>query len=148
MPIKDYPLTQVAAGLARPMVWIRLFNPATKRAVIALALVDTGADDCVFPAKVAIQLGYKPKAVISQRIKTASGTVRVGIHKYRPRVDILEMRPDGMPGQKVLHTIRNTPINFITRCEDFLLGTRNFLSAFVVTINYPGQVFSIRKPKK
>lgn len=148
MPIKDYPLTPVAPGLARPMLWIRVFNPTTQRGIIALAIVDTGADDSVFPGKVTIQLGYKPKAVTPKKIETASGTVKVCIHKYKPRVDILEMRPDGMPGGKILHTIRNTPINFIRDCDAFLLGTRNFLNKFVLRIDYPRQVFSIRKPKK
>jgi len=147
MPIKDYPLTPVAPGLARPMLWVRVINPTTKRGVIALAIVDTGADDCVFPAKVASQLDYKLKAVTPKRIKTAIGTVSVSMHKYKPRVDILEMRPDGMPGKKILHTIRNTPIDFIGGCDAFLLGT-SFLSDFVLTIDYPRQVFSIRKPKR
>lgn len=146
MPIKDYHFTSVAGAPARPMLWIRVTNPDTKKGIIALAIVDTGADDCAFPAIVAAMLGHKLKSVPPKEIKTASGTTYAYAHTSR--VDILEMRPDGLPGKKILYTIPKTPIDFIQGCNDFLLGTRNFLSKFVVTIDYLRQHFSIRKPKK
>ena len=147
MPIKDYPFTSIEPDQPRrPMLWVRVVNPATKRAIIALAIVDTGADDCVFPADTATQLGYKLKVGTRKEIRTASGTAYAYTHKSR--VDILERLPNGMWGNKILYTIRNRPIDFAQGCEAFLLGRSNFLSNFVVTIDYPRQVLSIRKPKK
>ncbi len=58
------------------------------------------------------------------------------------------MQPDGMPGPNVLYTIPEMPIDFVRGCDAFLLGVGNFLSNFVLTIDYPRQRFSIRKPKK
>jgi hypothetical protein len=63
-------------------------------------------------------------------------------------VEILEMRPDGLAGDKALHVIDDTPIDFIRGCDDFLLGVQDFLDEFVLTIDYPRQRFSIRKPRK
>ena len=145
MPITNYPFP-VVLGISRPMLWIRVINPATKLAIIALAIVDTGADDCVFPAKSAIELGHNLKAVARKPIKTASGTAYA--YPHTSRVDILEMRANGMPGNKVLYTIADMPIDFVQGCDAFLLGVGSFLSKFVLTINYPRQVFSIRKPGK
>lgn len=145
MPIKNYPFP-VVLGISRPMLWIRVVNPAKKLAIIALAIVDTGADDCVFPAKSATILGHNLKVVARKPIKTAGGTTYA--YSHTSRVDILEMLSNGMPGNKVLHTIKDTPIDFIQGCDAFLLGVGSFLSKFVLTIDYPGQVFSIRKPKK
>lgn len=145
MPITNYPFP-VVLGISRPMLWIRVTNPATKLAVIALAIVDTGADDCVFPAKSAIELGHNLKAVARKPIKTASGTAYA--YPHTSRVDILEMRANGMPGNKVLYTIADMPIDFVEGCDAFLLGVGSFLSKFVLTINYPRQVFSIRKPSR
>jgi predicted aspartyl protease len=57
MPIKDYPFTRVTPDHSRPMLWVRVTNPATGLAVETLALIDTGADDCVFPAEIVEALG-------------------------------------------------------------------------------------------
>jgi len=143
MPIKDYPFTSIA-GQARPMLWIRVINPKTKPGFITLAIVDTGADDYVFPAAIAAQLGHDLKSVAPKEIKTASG--RAYAYPHTSHVDILQTLPNGMFGNKVLHTIPATPIDFIEGCDSFLLGKKNFLSNFILTIDYPRQCFSIRKP--
>ena len=146
MPIKDYPFTPITANHARPMLWIRVVNPDTSAAFVVQAVVDTGADSCAFPANVAQQLGHNLESVPTKTIFTASGHTEAFAHTSR--VDVLEMRPDSLPGNKVLHTIPDTPIDFIRGCNDFLLGVDNFLSNFVLTIDYPRQCFSIRKPSK
>ncbi len=145
MPIRNHPFP-VMLGISRPMLWIRITNPDAKLAIIALAIVDTGADECVFPAKVAAKLGHNLKAVPPKPIKTASGTTNAYSHACR--VDILEMLPNGMFGSKVYYTIPTMPIDFVQGCDAFLLGVGNFLSKFILTIDYPRQVFSIRKPRK
>lgn len=144
MPIQNYRFTSVAPGMSRPMLWIRVLNPGTKFGVYALALVDTGADDCVFPATVAIRLGHNLRSVAAKEIITASGTAYVYAHTTK--IEILGIQPNGLPNNNILYTIPDTPIDFIQGGDNFLLGTRNFLSRFVLTIDYPRQVFSIRNP--
>ena len=146
MPIKDYRFTSVSSDPPRPMLWIRLSNPATNLRIIALAIVDTGADDCVFPAQAAIQLGHKLNMGTRKTIKTAGGQSYAFAHTSR--IDILETLPNGMFSSKILYTISDTPVDFVDGCGAFLLGRGKFLNKFVLTIDGPQQRFSIRKPKR
>ena len=146
MPIKDYPFTPVTQNHSRPMLWIRVVNPHTEKAVVMQAIVDTGADNCAFPADIAEQLGHDLESVPAKTVYTARGPTAAFAHTSR--VEILGMRADGLNSDEVLHTIPDTPIDFIKGCDDFLLGVGNFLNEFILTIDYPRQCFSIRKPRK
>ena len=146
MPIKDYRFTSLSNAPPRPMLWVRLGNPDTNLAIIALAIVDTGADDCAFPADVATKLGHKLDSVAAKKTNTAGGQAKVYAHASR--VDILQTLPNGMFGKKVLHTIPDAPIDFVKGCDAFLLGREKFLSKFVLTVDGPRQRFSILKPRR
>jgi predicted aspartyl protease len=128
------------------MLWIRVSNVrADVPDILVKAVVDTGADECAFPASIATQLGHKlHKGVARKTVRTASGETRAFSHTSR--VEVLAIRADGLPGTRVLYTLPETPIDFIQGCESFLLGARNFLKPFVLTINYPAEVFSIQRP--
>jgi len=126
------------------MLWIRVVNPNTNLAVIALAIVDTGADDCVFPANTAIQLDHNLTSVPAKQINTAGGVAKA--YPHTSRVDILAMTPNGLPTLNILHTIQDTPIDFIEGGSNFLLGARKFLNNFLLMVGYPRQIFSIRHP--
>ena len=43
-------------------------------------------------------------------------------------------------------TIADTPVDFMPNLPVVLLGVANFLSNFVITIDYPSKLFSIKKP--
>lgn len=146
MPIKDYRFTSLPNAPARPMLWVKVVNPDTNLAIIALAIVDTGADDCAFPADVATKLGHKLKSGATKKTNTAGGQTKVYAHTTR--VDILETLPNGMFGNKVLYTIRDAPIDFVEGCGAFLLGRVKFLNKFVLTVDGPRQRFSIRKQQR
>ena len=156
MPIKDYTFTRLGGDRPRPMLWVRITNPHIEEVspLVALAIVDTGADECAFPAAASMLLGHNLESVQPKPVDTAGGTTWA--YPHTSRIEILEKRPDGSPGDKVLYTIPDTLVNFTKSLKMFLLGTRNFLGKFVLKINYPTQVFSIRtlqpphrkKPKK
>ena len=146
MPIRNYPFTPVSPDVARPMLWIRVRNPATSRAIIVLAIIDTGADDCVFPADAATVLGHDLRRGTHKIVRTASGTTHT--YGHTSVVEILQMLPDGRRGNEVLCTIPDMLIDFAVGCESFLLGCRQFLRNFILEINYPRQVFSLRYPPK
>lgn len=121
MQITNYRFTSVGSSRPRPMLWVRVTNPDKKSsAIIALAIVDTGADDCLFPAQAATQLGHVLKSISPKTIKTAGGDTKA--YPHTSKVEILETLPDGMWGNKVLYTIPDTPIDFVVGCEAFLLG--------------------------
>lgn len=124
------------------MGWVT--NPAKGLAIEALAIVDTGADDCVFPAEIAEALGHKLPTTPAKVMITASGTTVA--YPHTSRIEVLEMQQNGMAGSHVLYTLADTPIDFAKGCQTFLLGARKFLSKFILTLDYPHQFFSIRKP--
>ena len=146
MPIRNYPFTPVRRDFARPMLWIRVVNPTKNLAFIALAIVDTGADECVFPARTAISLGHNLRRGVRKTMRTASGITDA--YGHTSRVDILQMQQNGRCGNEILYTIPDTLIDFAVGCESFLLGYRQFLSNFILEVNYPRQVFSLRCPPK
>jgi predicted aspartyl protease len=145
MPIEHYPFTQIAPDFSRPMLWIRVSNAHSDTpGILVRAVVDTGADECAFPASIATQLGHQlHKGVTRKTVRTASGKTQAFSHTSR--VEVLTIRADGLPGTRVLYTLPETPIDFIQGCESFLLGSRNFLKPFVLTIDYPAEVFSIQR---
>lgn len=145
MPIKDYPFTHIGAGCVRPMLWVKVTNPDNGLGFKTLAIVDTGADDCAFPASIAVQLGHKLKSVTPKEIATAGG--KTYAYPHTSRVEILEMLPNGLCGDRVLYSISEAPIDFVVGCEAFLLGRKKFLNNFVLVVDYPRQVFSIRQPR-
>jgi len=145
MEIRDYPFSVVGQGPSRPMLWVRLTNPDTCLSFEALAIVDTGADICVFPAGVAEALGHKLKSVSPNPMGGVGGDTCAWPHTSK--VEILNIKTDGTAGSRVLYSISDTLIDFSATCPMFLLGTKNFLSNFILTVDYPRQTLSLRKPK-
>lgn len=146
MPIRDYTFTDLGDGQLRPMLWVRVANPQTNMIhPPVLALVDTGADRSAFPAQATSQLGHNLEAVPRKEVGTAGGITWA--YPHTSRVEILEKQPDGRPGNRVLYTIADTPIDFTVGLKTFLLGTKDFLGKFVVKIDYIRKVFSIRVPQ-
>ena len=149
MPIRNYPFTTISSDKSLPMLWIRIFNShgnsaSDLLAIDTLAIIDTGADDCAFPAPFAVLLGHDLESVPPKPIITAGGTTTA--YPHTSRIDIYDMKPS-TKGAKVLYTIPDTPIDFTIGCEAFLLGRKNFLNRFVLTIDYPQQLFSVRFPQ-
>ena len=125
------------------MLWIRLTNPRTGMSLETLAIVDTGADVCVFPSGCAVALGHRLKSVKPNRMGGIGGCTLAWPHTSK--VEILSIKADGTVGSHVLYTISKTFIDFSTTCPMFLLGTKNFLSNFILTVDYSKQTLSLRK---
>lgn len=133
------------------MLWIRVSNPKLPKSpqVVTLAIVDTGADDCLFPADTAVAVGHVLKSVLPKTISGINSSTVA--YPHTSRIEILATLANGGPSKKVLYTIKNTLIDFMESGNNqkvpFLLGTKSFLSKFVVTIDYPNSRFSICRPK-
>jgi len=61
-----------ASGIERPIIPIIVRNPATRQSVRYLALVDSGADACIFAAEIGELIGLD---VSAGRERTVSGVV-------------------------------------------------------------------------
>jgi predicted aspartyl protease len=63
MPIRNYPFSITRPGdIARPYLPVTIINPDTQRQIRVFGLVDTGADECAFPASFAPILGHNLQA--------------------------------------------------------------------------------------
>jgi hypothetical protein len=63
---------QFASGVERPIIPIIIRNPETKQSVRYLALVDSGADQCVFAGEIGELIGLD---VIAGKERAVSGVV-------------------------------------------------------------------------
>lgn len=98
-----------------------------------LALIDTGADECALPASFAAMLGHNLQAGNAKKISTGNGITTAYGHTTRIRIE-------GFTTQDVL-------IDFMPNLNVPLLGVRSFLSNFVMTVDYPNKMFSLKLPE-
>ncbi len=58
MLIRDCPFTQCDGNISRPFLPVRIINPKTRKGLLTLGLIDTGADECSIPGDLAKVLEY------------------------------------------------------------------------------------------
>jgi predicted aspartyl protease len=104
----------------------------------AYGLIDTGADECALPASYASLLGHNLQAGVERTIQTGNGSTTA--YSHTTSITILNFQ-----GESAI-TIDETLIDFMPNLHVVLLGVKNFLSRFILTINYPSQTFSIQWP--
>jgi len=143
MKTPKYPFHVMLAGHPpRPMLPVRIENPATGLFVDAWGLVDTGADDCALPARYAAALGHDLKAGAMRLIGTGNGTTRAYAHTTR--IQVLAPPTRSSP-ERIAFTIPDTLVDFLPKLGCILLGAKSVLSQFILTLNYPEQWFTIRR---
>jgi hypothetical protein len=146
MPISDFPFLKAsdADPTARPWLFVRIQNPATDAFVHTIGLIDTGADECCLPGAFARLLGHNLTAGTAKTINTGNGITTAYGHTCT--IDIFDTRLLLSGKQKIAYTIPQTIIDFMPNLHCILLGVKAFLSRFELTVDYPRQLFSIRKP--
>ena len=145
MPIESFPLYRAypADPRKRPWLFIRVKNPDTGQVFSTVGLVDTGADECCLPACYADFLGHNLTAGTAKKINTSNGITTAYCH--RSSIEILDTTLLFQGRERTVYTIENTLVDFMPNLHCALLGVGNFLSQFILTIDYPRQVFSIHK---
>lgn len=146
MPIESFPFFRAyhTDPRKRPWLFIRVTNPQTARSFTTAGLIDTGADECCMPASFADFLGHSLAAGTAKQINTGNGLTTAYGHKCA--IEILDTNLLLQGKEVVVYTIEETLIDFMPNLHCALLGVGTFLNQFVLTIDYPGEVFSIRKP--
>jgi len=135
MPIRNYPFSVIRPGdLARPYLPVTIINPDTQKHVKVYALIDTGADECAFPASFAPLLGHNLQAGRLKRISTGNGITTAYSHTTRILIE-------GFSTQDVL-------VDFMSNLNIPLLGVKSFLGNFILGVDYPKKVFSLNLPNK
>ncbi|HIJ52492.1 MAG TPA: hypothetical protein HPP66_04980 [Planctomycetes bacterium] len=139
MPIHDYHFT-VVDRISRPKLWIRVSNPKdrNKRTQPILAKVDPGTDVSLFPSDVADEIGID---LTDAKEANVTGVMTKGNARLsRARIEALDVDHSLITG-----ATQTIDVGFIEGGLLFLLGA-DFLKSFVLTIDYPNEVFSLTRP--
>jgi len=135
MPIRNYPFTIIKPGdIARPYLPVTIVNQDNNKQIKVYALIDTGADECAFPASFASLLGHQLHSGKAKKISTGNGITIAYSHINRIVIA-------GFSTQDVL-------IDFMPNLNIPLLGVRSFLSNFILTVDYPNEIFSLLLPER
>ena len=130
MLIKKYPFTiTIQEDIARPYLPITIINPENQRTLNVFALIDTGADECAFPASFAEPLEHNLQAGHEKRVCTGNGITSA--YKHTVCIKTFEFITE------------DVLIDFMPNLYVPLLGVKSFLSNFTLKIDYPNKVFSI-----
>lgn len=138
MPIRNCPFRKIDSfSIPRPILPIRIINPENKKSIRTWGIIDTGADDCAIPADIAEILGHDLDKGKSKPIETACGNSIAFSHTTT--IEVFH------PEEKILvYKFENVLVDFMEGLPHVLLGTNNFLSNFILKIDYPNQIFSLR----
>jgi hypothetical protein len=98
----------------------------------------------VLPASYAQLLGHNLTAGTAKNVNTGNG--RTTAYGHTCTIEIFDTRLLLTGKSKIAHTIPKTVIDFMPNLHCVLLGVKTFLSNFKLYIDYPRQLFSIRKP--
>jgi predicted aspartyl protease len=135
MPVRDYPFSVVRPGdIARPYLPVTIINPDTGKELRVYALIDTGADECAFPASFAPVLGHNLQAGRLRRISTGNGITVAYSHRTRLAIEDFST-------QDVL-------VDFMPNLSIPLRGVKSFLNNFILTVDYSNKVFSLLLPNR
>lgn len=148
MLIRNYPFTPISplpSDTPRPYLWVKIINPHKNLFITISALVDTGADICLFPSDAATVLGHNLRSgVPGMHVAGVGG--EVSTFKHTLNIEVLNTLKDGFAGNKVLYRMSNVLLHFsTTNNSPFLLGSLDFLNKFILTVDYPKQQFSLWK---
>jgi predicted aspartyl protease len=126
-----YPFVSFKRGdPPRPYVPILVSNPQTGNELEVFALIDTGADECAFPASFADYLGHTLTSGTEKHIQTGNGVTLAYGHTSVISIDTFKTEP--------------TVVDYLVNPDTPLLGMRSFLSSFVVTLDYPQQTVTLQ----
>ena len=102
MPIRNYPFSVLRPGdIPQPYLPVTVLNPDTDKQINLYALIDTGADECAFPASFAPLLGHNLQAGHLKKISTGNGitiayghTARIVIEGFSTQDVLVDFMPN------------------------------------------------------
>jgi len=149
MPVRAFPFIEAVRTPGNhpgPFLWIRILNPCNGWGTPPiLALLDTGASFCDFPAVYAELLKHNYKA--GTRVESGGIGGEEEAYTHLTQIQILETRrADGNASDKIVYTTEPSQVVYGRRVPIPLLGTVDFLRRFVLKVDYPTRLIWLRKP--
>ena len=132
MPIVDYPFqAQGVFSQSSPILPILITNPHNGANFQTWGLVDTGAMATVIPGFIARSIGHN-----------------ITVYPHTCSIDIWSIDNNGNVNENdVVIRIPSRSMGVINDCNCVLLGVNDFLKRYILKVNYPRKVFSIRHPR-
>ena len=140
MPIRNCPIIQFHNHDLYVKLPITIINPQTNKTYKTFGIVDTGASKCVIPSSIAGILGYDITNCKEELVITGSGQS----YAHCLNTSMIIRHPIN-PDNNIILTINNALINYMPNLNIVLLGIDEFLSKFVLKIDYPNKVFSLTR---
>jgi hypothetical protein len=140
MPIRNCPIIQFHSHDLHVKLPITIINPQTHKPYKTFGIIDTGASKCAVPALIAGILGYDTTNCKQEPVVTGSGQS----YAYCLTTSMIIRHPIN-PDNNVIFTIDNVLINYMPNLNIVLLGIDEFLSNFVLKIDYPKRIFSLTR---
>jgi predicted aspartyl protease len=129
----------------QPLLPLRIINPHSRLDMRTWGLIDTGAKTTHIPRSIAESLKHECEKGTLVKVPTAGGEVKAYLHTFA--IHILGMDMDGIVNESnVEAVIAEQPIAVSDLCSIVLLGVKEFLAHYILEIDYPKQVFSLRRP--
>lgn len=135
--VKDHPFKPSREGIWYPLLPVRITSLVSYESVEEYALLDTGADDCAIPSLLGPDLGV---VVSTGRRRTRHGLGSASAFGHDVRIEILDEQ------FKPIFEVSEKTVDFCDGLQTVLLGVNGFLQHFIISIDYPGRTFSIRRP--
>lgn len=130
MKLLNVPFTRLTLGdIPRPWLPLKITNPYSDKSIRIFGLIDTGADECAFPARYATLLGHNLESGFVKEINTGNRKTISYSHTVNIQIQ-----------GKI---IKNVLIDFMPNLNVPLLGVKSFLSNFVLIVDYPKRRFSL-----
>lgn len=149
MPIVDYPF-QIQGKFRRPapILPLKVVNPDNHFEYLTWGLIDTGATASIIPDYIAIELGHR--LTEGKLCPAFTGSGDAVVYEHTGHIEVLEVKADGSVNEDtVIITIphKGKHIGVLEGCPFVLLGVNDFLTKYVLWIDYTKQIFSVRHPK-
>jgi hypothetical protein len=120
-------------------------NSNTGSVCPTFGLIDTGSDECALPASYADLLGHNLTAGEPKQIRTGNGITTA--YRHTCTIQIFDTNKLLKGDLQIAFSINDILIDFMPNLHCALLGVGTFLSNFIITVNYPEQLFSIVRPE-
>jgi len=131
MNIHNHPFIKISpSDVPRAALPLTVTNPHTRKKAKTYGIIDTGADECAFPASFAPLLGHNLQKGYPKEVNTGNGKTIAYSHTVCLRIYDL--------------TIKDVLIDFLPNLFIPLLGVKSFLSNFILTVDYPDKTFSLK----
>lgn len=136
-------LRKTQAAYSTPVLPINIINSESNKSQNLWAIIDTGADECSFPAETAELLCHNLKKGKQKNVSTGNGITSAYLHTVTIQVFDPRILYNSVEYGHPIYKVENVLINFIENLKIGLLGVANFLENFRLIIDYPKGTFSL-----